>query len=179
MAHPAAQAAADVDRNDAAAIEPDAAAVKQRRRDAVPSAPAESHAAAELEDAAAFQEEIALLRKAQRKARQVDLLLVDFDLREVGVVGEVGGQVRRDAVLQIAAEVGIPSLVTGGDARRSVVDRALTYGLISMFLLAGGTSSPTSVAEPETRNHACEPPLAGGSTVRCVHSFFRRMPRRI
>ena len=26
---------------------------------------------------------------------------------------------------------------------------------------------------------AALPALAGGSTVRCVHSFFRRMPRRI
>ena len=40
---------------------------------------------AECEDALVFQEEIALLGKEQVEARQVDLLLVGFDLREVRV----------------------------------------------------------------------------------------------
>ena len=51
-------------------------------------------AAREVEHAAAFEEEVALLGKEQVEARQVDLLLVDLDLREVGVDGEVGGEVR-------------------------------------------------------------------------------------
>ena len=33
--------------------------------------------------------------KEQAEAREVHLLLVDLDLREVGVDGEVGGEVRR------------------------------------------------------------------------------------
>ena len=43
-------------------------------------------AAAEVEDALALEEELALLGEEQVEARQVDLLLVFFDLREVGVV---------------------------------------------------------------------------------------------
>ena len=41
--------------------------------------------AAEGEDALALEEEVALLGKEQTEARQVHLLLVVFDLREVGV----------------------------------------------------------------------------------------------
>ncbi len=38
----------------------------------------------------AFEEELALFRKRQAEPRQVDLRLVGLDLREIGVVGEVG-----------------------------------------------------------------------------------------
>jgi hypothetical protein len=105
-------AAADLNRYDPAAVEADAAAVEQERRRrlavvaAAQPAPAEvaaGAAAAEIEDAAAFKEEVALLRKEQVEARQVELLLIDLDLREVGVVGEVGHQVGGDAVLHVAA----------------------------------------------------------------------------
>ena len=78
-------------------------------------------AAGEVEDAAALEEEVALLREEQAEAREVDLLLVDLDLREVGVDGEVGGQVRRDAVLDVAAESPSRSFRDGGVRRRSVV----------------------------------------------------------
>ena len=47
---------------------------------------------AELEDAGVLEEEVALLGKEQAEAREVDLLLVGFDLREVGVDGEVPRQ---------------------------------------------------------------------------------------
>ena len=53
-----------------------------------------------------LEEEIALLGKEQVEPREVHLLLVDLDLREVGVDGEVGGQVLRDAVLDVAADRG-------------------------------------------------------------------------
>ena len=43
-------------------------------------------AAAEIEDAAPLEKEIALFREEQIEPRQVHLLLVDLDLREVGVV---------------------------------------------------------------------------------------------
>ena len=59
---------------------------------APPPPRASSPDAAEREDALPFEEEVALLREEQAEARQVDLLLVLFDLREVGVVGDVGGQ---------------------------------------------------------------------------------------
>ena len=55
----------------------------------------ERAAGAHLELAGVLEEEIALLGKEQAEARQVDLLLVDFDLREVGVVGDVEVQCRR------------------------------------------------------------------------------------
>ena len=71
------------------------------------SAAAARAAAREVEHAAAFEEELALLRQEQVEARQVDLLLVDLDLREVGVDGEVGGEIRGDAVLHVAADVAV------------------------------------------------------------------------
>ncbi len=61
----------------------------------------------EVEQAPALEEELALLGKEQVEARQVHLLLVDFDLREVGVHGEVGREIGGDAVLQVAADVAI------------------------------------------------------------------------
>ena len=54
-----------------------------------------------------LEEERPLLRKAQVEAREIDLLRVDLDLREVGVVGEVQVQARRDAELGVEAEVAI------------------------------------------------------------------------
>ena len=65
-----------------------------------------SRVVAEREDPLVLQEEVALLGKEQAEPREVDLLLVGFDLREVSVVGEVGREIRRDAVLRIHADVG-------------------------------------------------------------------------
>ena len=93
------------------AAQADAAAVEERRS----VAPAE-HAlpaqaaggpeapAREREDAPAFEEELPLLRKEEVEAGQVHLLLVHLHLCEVGVVGEVGGQVLGEAVLEVDAE---------------------------------------------------------------------------
>ena len=99
LADLAGEAAAGIDRDDAAAVQADAPAVEQRRRAvAVPLLPSGA-AAAEVEDAAPFEEEVALLREEEAEARQVDLLLVDLDLREVGVDRDVRRQIGRDAVL--------------------------------------------------------------------------------
>ena len=49
----------------------------------------------EGEEALILQEEVALLGEEEAEAGQVHLLLVGLDLREVGVVGEVGRQVLR------------------------------------------------------------------------------------
>ena len=62
--------------------------------------------AAEGEHALVLQEELAFFREEQAEAREVHLLLVGLHLREVGVVGEVGREVRRDAVLRIDADIG-------------------------------------------------------------------------
>jgi hypothetical protein len=47
----------------------------------------------EVEDAAAFLEESSLLGEEQRKAIEVDLLVVGLDLREIRVDGQVEGEV--------------------------------------------------------------------------------------
>ena len=60
---------------------------------------------AEREHALVLEEEIALLGKEEAEPRQVDLLLIRFDLREVGVVREVGGEVLRQPVLGVDADV--------------------------------------------------------------------------
>ena len=102
----------------------DAAAADDRNRFAVV---ADADAAAEeqvdltriadAEEAGVLEEERALLRKEQLEAIEVDLLIVDFDLREVGVDGGVERQARRDAVLQVDAEVEICLGVDGRFAR--------------------------------------------------------------
>ena len=68
-----------------------------------PPAPPALGVGTELEDARVLEEEVALLRKEQAEPRQVDLLLVGLDLREVGVDGEVPRQAARDAVLHVEA----------------------------------------------------------------------------
>ena len=99
---PARRAAAD-DRNRRAGIgQADPPAEEQvgldRRR-------GERAAGAHLELAGVLQEEVALLGKEQAEAGQVHLLLVDFDLREVGVVGDVEVHAAGDAVFQVEADV--------------------------------------------------------------------------
>src|SRR5690606_17760419 len=59
----------------------------------------------ELEDARALQEEVPLLREAGGKAGQIHLTLIALDLREVGVEAERGAQARRDAVVEVEADV--------------------------------------------------------------------------
>src|SRR5688572_27569749 len=63
--------------------------------------------AAEVEEGRAVEEEIASLGKKERKARQVDLTLVDFRLGEVGVDGEDGPQQRSEAVEEIDSRAGV------------------------------------------------------------------------
>ena len=133
----AGQAAADVDRHDAAAVEADAPAVEhvghvggaaEAGARYAATAAARRAAAAEVEQASALEKELALLGQEQVEARQVDLLLVDLDLREVGVHGEIGGQVRGDAVLQIAADIAVVVVAASADWRcdRSSSCRART-----------------------------------------------------
>ena len=107
------QPSAGIDRHDAILradlVEADPPAEEEKRREAG-TARARTRArtrAAEVEDPLPLQEELALFRKEQREACQVHLLFVDFDLGEIGVVGEISGQVLRQAVLQIEAGVGV------------------------------------------------------------------------
>src|SRR5205823_9733747 len=70
-----------------AGVEADAARVEQLH----PSG------CAEVEQAARFEEELALFGEEERKAGEVDHLLVGFHLCEVGVDGDIRRQGRRDA----------------------------------------------------------------------------------
>ena len=61
--------------------------------------------AAKLKQTLIFQKELALFRKEEAEACEVDLFLVGFNLREVRVVGEVGGEVLRHTVFHIESSV--------------------------------------------------------------------------
>ena len=130
-AHPAGDPSAGLESApDASHVEADAPAVEQNRRVA---AAARGHAA-EAEQAPVLEEELALLRKEQAEARQVDLLLVGFDLREVGVVGEVGRQVLRHAVLRRRRRSRPTHRWRRPESRAASLVRPETaYGLISRF----------------------------------------------
>ena len=65
----------------------------------------ERAAGAHGEEVRVLEEEVALLRIEQAEPRQVDLLLVDLDLREVGVDGDVHVEAGRQAVARIEADV--------------------------------------------------------------------------
>ena len=60
------------------------------------------------EDSLTLEEEIALLGKQDAETREVRLLLVLFDLREVRVVGDVRRESVGDADLHIHAEFALP-----------------------------------------------------------------------
>ncbi len=68
----------------------------------------------EVVHAPPFQEEVALLREQKVEPREVHLLLVDLDLCEVGVHGEVQRQVLRDGVLDVQACVRQPIILDSG-----------------------------------------------------------------
>ena len=89
------------------------------------------------------------------------MLLVLFDLREVSVVGEVGGQATGHAVFHVEPHVAVAVVIDGaGRAVRSVVRPAIACGLISTFFESGGVSRPTIVAATDARNGA-EPNCRG------------------
>ena len=79
-----------------------------RRPDPDPAREEEVHLSrgAEREQARVLEEEGPLLRVEEAEAVEVDLLLVDLDLREVGVHRRVEGEARRDAPLEVAARGG-------------------------------------------------------------------------
>src|SRR6185503_2457067 len=80
---------------------------------------AEPGLAAEIENALTLEKKIALLRVEDVEAREVDLLQVLFDLREIGIHRHVGGERAREAVLQI--EAAARGYVVGeGNARRTI-----------------------------------------------------------
>ena len=100
----AAQSSAGTERRNAPAVETDPPAEEQIRRHATAGAEAGARTSGKRERPEVLQEEIPLLGKEQVEARQVHLLLVDLDLREIGVDRDVDGQVLCHAVLEIAAD---------------------------------------------------------------------------
>src|SRR6185436_19933282 len=68
-----------------------------------------------------LEKEGTFFRKAQVEAREVDLLSVDFDLREVGVIGGIEVQARGDAELRVEAEIAVD--VGVGPRREAAVRR--------------------------------------------------------
>ena len=61
----------------------------------------------ELKELRVLEEERTLLGEEQREARQVDLLLVGFDLGEVGVDRQIERQVGAHAPLDVEADVAV------------------------------------------------------------------------
>src|SRR2546430_3499117 len=61
------------------------------------------------EDPGILEKEGPLLREEQRKAGEVGALLIDLDLREVGVVREVEGETGGHAILDLAADLPAPA----------------------------------------------------------------------
>ena len=55
----------------------------------------------DAEEPGVLEKERALFWQEQVEPVEVDLLVVDFDLREVGVVRRIKGEARRDAVLHV------------------------------------------------------------------------------
>jgi len=79
----------------------------------------------------------------------------------------------------IGAFVPLVSIPLGAVLVVAALTVHLPYGFSSTFLLAGGRSSPTSVAARDSRNMPPGTPADAGISVRCVHSLRRRMTRRI
>ena len=71
---------------------------------------------ADREEAGVLQEERALLREEQIEAIEVDLLIVDLDLREIGVDGAVEREARRQAVLDVHSGIAVELGIGGTEA---------------------------------------------------------------
>src|SRR5205085_2378784 len=87
-----------------AVIHPDLTAEEQNRRAAGASEEV-GFGSSELEDSLPFEKELALFRKQQVEPRQVHLLVVGLDLREVGVVREIGDDAPREPIFGVEAEL--------------------------------------------------------------------------
>ena len=90
--HFAAQSSAGTERRNASAVETDPPAEKEIGRDATAGAQAGARASGKRERAEVLQEEIPFFGKEQVEPREVHLLLVHLDLREIGVGRDVDGQ---------------------------------------------------------------------------------------
>ena len=171
LADLAGETAADVDRDDATAIEPDAARIEQRGDDvarrrgrlvAAPKPPPRPKSKMPRPS----RKNSRFSGKNRLKRVRLTCCSSTLDLREVGVVGDVGGQVGGDADLGVDAGVAdrgrwSPAARAAGPSRRARCVR-----LQLDVLLADGRSRPTSVAPSDTRLSPIGPPIAAGTWVR-------------
>ena len=152
------QAATGIDRHDPTTIEADAARVEQVRRVGRVGAPSRPNATpGKVKDPAPFEEEVTLLGEKEAEAREVDLLLVDLHLREVGVDREVGRQVRRDRVFGVAAD----------PAPEIVGDRG---GPHAIRLQARDDVRFELEIQPRGREIETDQRAAGGNAVQCLRA---------
>ena len=93
---------------------------------------------------------------------------------------DCGPMPRRPALLLPALAVNV--IIASGTflvAKRTLAEfPPLTLALLR-FVLAAGRSRPTSVPAMDSRNIPAGTPAEAGTSVRCVHSFLRRMTRRM
>src|SRR6185503_18277035 len=87
--------------------EADAPAEERNHLVAAPAEVLRGRIADEVEEGGAVEEEIAPLGKKQREAGEVDLSLIDLDLREVCIYGQVRANGGRGVVKEIDAGVGV------------------------------------------------------------------------
>src|SRR5919109_876675 len=117
-------------------------------------------ASAKSEDILPLEKEFAFLRKEQAEARQVDLLLVVFDLREIGVVSDVGDELLCDAPLDVDAGVDIERVV---DDRRgfAIGDRGRERVRLDVEVAKIGRSLELDKRSGKRRHHEPAPPVGG------------------
>src|SRR5258706_458329 len=126
---------------------------------------------ARREGAGIFQEEGAFLRKEQRKACEIRALLIDLDLGEVRVVGQIEGQAGRHTVFDLSADIA-PALCLRVTAKLRSTP-ASAYG-VAVRTRRAGTCTPVSVP-------ACEIFLSEnwrGTNDQKDSSFLRRDERK-
>ena len=162
------QATATDDWDHHAPLEADAATVEQRRRVTHAEHAAPGYATGpkatsrELKNATTLQEELSLLRKEQVEPGQVDLLLVDLHLGEIGVHGEVGGQVLGHAELHIESDVTVQIVPYGRPGRHVGRDAPDGVGLDFEMPTAFRRLQPDERARSGDAEHSPASAEAGG-----------------
>src|SRR5688500_10805403 len=76
-------------------------------------------ASGEVKIAASREEGVALFGEEETEAREVDLLLVDLHLREIGVDGDIGRQVRCDRIPGVPADLAA-EIVGNGRCQKAI-----------------------------------------------------------
>ncbi len=125
LSSPACESPSGDDGNGLALVQADTAA--EEHDGSVTTAGAAATPSSELENTLAFKEELAFFWEEQTEASEVDLLLVDFHLGEVGIISEIENESFCYAVLEVEAGIAVEVVrnggfhaLFGGDTRNSV-----------------------------------------------------------